>query len=208
MVQFKDKQVVLILTNEKPIEGTILFRNAFGDKSLWQYKETFVYKCGTEVFRTLNGSFEDWSKAFQPQHLYVVSDDEIKKDDWVTDGIKVMKATSKLVEAQNLVDRREWKKIIETTNTTLSRGYETVKFQGSIIGESYHSLPQPSQEFIKEFIESYNKENNLPFKLVRNNYSKEEVRIKLKASFYKGVEAESGQLDLDFNIDKWIEENL
>ncbi len=207
MVQFKDKQVVLILTNEKPIEGTILFRNAFGDKSLWQYKETFVYKCGTEVFRTLNGSFEDWSKAFQPQHLYVVSDDEIKKDDWVTDGIKVMKATSKLVEAQNLVDRREWKKIAETTDSSLNP--LCVKTKCDCTDKcKITKLPQPSQEFIKEFIESYNKENKLPFKLVRNNYSKEEVRIKLKASFYKGVEAESGQLDLDFNIDKWIEENL
>jgi hypothetical protein len=42
-----------------------------------------------------------------------VSNENFKKDDLVTDGIKVMKATSKLVEAQELLGRRNWRKIIE-----------------------------------------------------------------------------------------------
>jgi hypothetical protein len=41
------------------------------------------------------------------------------RGEYVTDGIEVIKATSKLVDAQGLLDRRQWRKIVLTTDPDL-----------------------------------------------------------------------------------------
>jgi hypothetical protein len=53
------------------------------------------------------------------QHIYITSNEKFKQDEYITDGIEVIKATPKLVNAQGLVDRRDWKKIILTTDQEL-----------------------------------------------------------------------------------------
>jgi hypothetical protein len=51
--------------------------------------------------------------------MYITTDSKFVKDEYITDGIEVIKATPKLVNAQGLVDRRDWKKILMTTDPEL-----------------------------------------------------------------------------------------
>jgi hypothetical protein len=51
--------------------------------------------------------------------VYITSDSKFVRDEYITDGIEVIKATPKLVDAQGLVDRREWKKIVMTNDLEL-----------------------------------------------------------------------------------------
>jgi hypothetical protein len=53
------------------------------------------------------------------QNIYITSNSKFVRDEYITDGVEVMKATPKLVEAQGLVDRRDWKKILMTTDPEL-----------------------------------------------------------------------------------------
>jgi hypothetical protein len=55
----------------------------------------------------------------ETQNIYITSDEKFKQDEYITDGIEVIKASPKLVNAQGLVDRRNWKKIILTTDQDL-----------------------------------------------------------------------------------------
>ena len=102
------------------------------------------------------------------QHLYIISDDEIKEGDWhlnadknvVTNTIRytLCKATKiKLDFIKKLQEKGsdcKFYKIIATTDTSLKINSElsnsnSIKFQ----------LPQPSQQFITKYIEEYNKGN-------------------------------------------------
>jgi hypothetical protein len=51
--------------------------------------------------------------------MYITTDSKFVRDEYITDGIEVIKATPKLVNAQGLVDRRDWKKILMTTDPEL-----------------------------------------------------------------------------------------
>jgi hypothetical protein len=53
------------------------------------------------------------------ENIYITSYEKFVRNEYITDGIKVMKATQKLVDAQGLVDRIDWKKIILTTDQDL-----------------------------------------------------------------------------------------
>jgi hypothetical protein len=53
------------------------------------------------------------------EYVYITSDGKFVRDEYITDGIEVIKATPKLVNAQGLVDRRDWKKILMTTDPEL-----------------------------------------------------------------------------------------
>jgi len=72
------------------------------------------------------------------QHIYIVANGKFSRDQYVTDGIEVIKASPKLVDAQGLIDRREWKKIILTTD-------------GVLINEGVQSIPE---EFLTWFVEN------------------------------------------------------
>ena len=52
-------------------------------------------------------------------NLYITSDEKFVIDEYITDGIEVIKATPKLVDGQGLLNRRDWKKIILTTDQYL-----------------------------------------------------------------------------------------
>jgi hypothetical protein len=53
------------------------------------------------------------------QNLYITTDDKFVRDEYITDGLEVTKSTPKLVDTQGLIDRRDWKKIILTTDNAL-----------------------------------------------------------------------------------------
>jgi hypothetical protein len=79
---------------------------------------------------------QQWRKG--TQNLHITSDSKFVRDEYITDGIEVMKATPKLVDAQGLVDSRDWKKILMTTDP------ELIKDGVYPIGE----------EFLKWFVEN------------------------------------------------------
>ena len=83
------------------------------------------------------------------QHLYIISDDGIKKGDYIyctiTNIIEIDKYNH-----DDLI--RDWKKVIATTDSSLWR--PSHKYASDVI-----LLPQPSQQFIEKFIEEYNRGN-------------------------------------------------
>lgn len=87
------------------------------------------------------------------QHLYILSDEEIKKGDWVyRDTGTIFQMTKELSEYYKSIsntDVHKKYKIIATTDKSL------------MYLESDYScyLPQPSQSFIEHFVEEYNKGN-------------------------------------------------
>ena len=85
-------------------------------------------------------------------HLYVLSDDEIKKGDYIyctiTNAIEIAKYNHDYLI-------RDWKKVIVTTDTSLYiHQKETIS-----LPERVFYLPQPSQQFIQKFVEEYNRGN-------------------------------------------------
>jgi hypothetical protein len=70
------------------------------------------------------------------EYVYITTDSKFVRDEYITDGIEVIKATPKLVNAQGLVDRRDWKKIIITTDLEL-------------IKDGVHPI---GEEFLKWFV--------------------------------------------------------
>ncbi len=81
------------------------------------------------------------------QHLYFLSDEEIKEGDWcICDYSQVEKYSEPLAI-------HRYKKIIATTDSSLG---VLVKSGTGVLQES---LPQPFQSFIEKFIEKYNQGN-------------------------------------------------
>lgn len=112
----------------------------------------------------LNGLKNDEYKEYQ--HLYIISDDEIKKGDWFYNS------HSKIVgqAAFNFGKDELAKKIIATTNPLLK--IEIDGNRGDLLPDvSFDiNLPQPSQQFIQKYIEEYNKGNVITDVLVEYEY--------------------------------------
>lgn len=87
------------------------------------------------------------------QHLYFLSDEEIKEGDCIYNIIN----NSIVINWGGHGSMEHWKKIIATTDESL---FEQIFYHpdGAIIGgiESYKLLPRPSQSFIERFMEKYN----------------------------------------------------
>ena len=87
---------------------------------------------------TINYS-KELTKTHIPQELYITSDEKIKLNDWYIDDVDQVR--------QNFIDdkeywavRKDYKKVISSTDKSLN-------------------LPQPSDSFIKAYIEAYNSGN-------------------------------------------------
>ena len=76
--------------------------------------------------------------------IYILSDDEIKEGDWCLDTVNNILFIS---DGNSKLHKSTDKKIIATTDTSLLLHSDF---------DSYN-LPQPSQQFIEKYIESYNK---------------------------------------------------
>ena len=110
-------------TSREPIKGDILLRHIWKNNpneciSWWRYNETIDID-RVKQYTTLNGTFRDMYQSFEVRNLYITINGSFSRDEYVTDGIEVIKATPKLVNAQGLLDRREWKKIVLTTDPDL-----------------------------------------------------------------------------------------
>ena len=110
---------------------------------------------------------KEYAKTVTSQHLYILSDEEIKVGDWFVgfaDGsIKpfVMQADESTVEINNWqLNKKGYssnKKIIATTDRSLKVFIHTT--MAIDMDDCYESLPQPSQSFIEKFVDEYNKGN-------------------------------------------------
>lgn len=149
MEQFKRVKVVMLPTGES---------NLSINRS---YKERGI---GVEVgkpYLTYCKTFKYYSSvtdnSCNPQHLYIISDDEIKEGDWfIGDNVSLRQCTSN--NAGNINFKGGWysgsencKKIIATTDTSLNTQNINNDTKSIVI------YPQPSQQFIEKYIESYNK---------------------------------------------------
>ena len=182
----------------------------------------------------LNGLKNDEYKEYQ--HLYIISDDEIKKGDYIyctiTNAIEIAKYNHDYLI-------RDWKKVIATTDKSLSQTNRT-------------EIPQPSQQFIQKFVEEYNrgniitdvlveyelisneeyfgntvnpdddvpyfderlkinhKDNTITIKKVKDSYTREEVIAfgKKVKKYCKDDWKEETLHRVFFEWDKWVEENL
>jgi hypothetical protein len=102
------------------------------------------------------------------QHLYILSDDEIKECDWISDGRSVWHIPVTLDGYINLY------KIIATTDSSLSPYLGNDMHAGE---ELTIKLPSIPQSFIDKYVSEYNKGNKIKEVMVEyiNNYDDVEI---------------------------------
>ncbi len=161
MKQFKRTQVIMLPTKD------ILASN-IGLK--WTKEGTLLLLNDNMITKVI-----DSNKSI-PQHLYIISDDEIKEGDWFIyythkDG-NVLKQCKEIkndiilcIDNQLISLELNNRKIIATTSTILCQ-------------TSRREIPQPSQQFIKKYIESYNKGN-----VGSNNFTITDILVEYEYCF-------------------------
>lgn len=134
---YKQHPVVMFPTNEK---ASVLFLSHLTNKLGFEIKE-----------RTR-------SNRLQNQHLYILSDEEIKEGDWCINPITKLPFQVKVIERNRLVYPENSKKIIATTDKLeISNNFEYTQLLPSDDFKFY--LPQIPQSFIEYFVTEYNKGN-------------------------------------------------
>ena len=130
-------QVVMLSTNEKASlklgQNRLLVNNTFG-----------------------------YDSHFTNQHLYILSDEEIKEGDWFYNGEHVLQCsqvTDIIIDTEGQWSNIETsKKIIAITDGSLFTETKAIGYTEDrarvFYGKEY--LPQPSQSFIDKFVEEYN----------------------------------------------------
>lgn len=137
-MSFKRTKVVMLSTNEK---ASLLLGTSKGG---------LLIKSNRGVSN---------STHLKNQHLYLLSDDEIKEGDWFLEkGLRIS------VFPNYLTDTNECKKIIATTDKSLVVSKDT-----GIVGIEYN-LPQPSESFIQKFIYAYNNDDPITEVMVEYNH--------------------------------------
>lgn len=159
---YEECKIVTLAVNKEPVKGNLLLRHIWKDnknlncKSFWQYDETITID-NVVQYTTLNGNFRDCVSSCVIQHLYILSDDEIKESDWyfTTLDNEIHQAslnTITIMNGANLNPKTTYKnthfKIIATTDDVLKIGINSGKRQDEVL----ISLPRPSNEFIKAFV--------------------------------------------------------
>ena len=147
MSTFKKAKVVMLPTNQQT-------------KYLMVYSD--VEKTKGKLI--LNGLKNDEYKEYQ--HLYIISDDEIKLFDCVYNNKEniveqINSKTQLIFVLEENKENKTFKKIIATTDTSLKL-YESevlASSSGFSLKTENIYLPQPSEQFIQKYIEEYNKGN-------------------------------------------------
>ena len=132
----KPSQVVMLSTNEKAKIGDIVM-SKFDD-----------------IHILTKNDGKEYAKTVTSQHLYILSDEEIKEGDWylVSGGVGLKIGAYK---SDGNTPINDWcKKIIATTDSSIKIVYDGK----TPISENWNGylLPQPSQSFIDKFVEEYN----------------------------------------------------
>jgi hypothetical protein len=144
-MSFKRTKVVMLSTNEK---ASLLLGTSKGG---------LLIKSNRGVSN---------STHLKNQHLYLLSDDEIKEGDWFLEkGLRIS------IFPNYLTDTNECKKIIATTDKNLmwldksEKNPELARINGL-----WKCLPQPSESFIQKFIYAYNNGDPITEVMVEYNH--------------------------------------
>lgn len=148
---------------------------------------------------------------FKCQHLYVLSNEEIRVGDWCISDL----AGAKPFICTNLLYAETYncKKIIATTDTSLSPKLHI----GEIVDESYPKefrssiLPQPSQSFIQTYIEEYNKRNIITEVLVEYELSSSFADIEILNKDFETklkINPEDNTITIKKVKDSWNKEEI
>lgn len=223
---YKKVNVVMLPTNEKA--NIVLHK----DKNTLEY----ILNQSSVIGET---------QYFSCQHLYILSDEEIKVGDWVYDVCDGIVNVEHEYQLSNImVFKKDCKKIIATTDKslTINSVYGIDSFDAAMFGgksemiklPQMFNLPQIPQSFIKHFVSEYNKgniiteviveyywepfsgiaqlppkvkinkDNTINIKLIKNSWSRDEVK-ELLYKFSTKVFSENFKIE---EVNKWIEENL
>ena len=170
---------------------------------------------------------DEWNKFGTFQHLYILSDEEIKEGDWYYNEL------DKAVRKNNTINHSYHKKIIATTDVlALNKGYSTT---GGIVPqipkhiiEAY--VKKPFDKVMVEYdffegvgkdygydsedmsIQKLNQDGTLAVSLVEEKmYSREYLKPKF-IQFYqelKNMTEDKGKMHLTYDdVEQWIKENL
>ena len=131
---YKRTQVIMLPTNNIIRETRLGYYQDVLSLNNTKYDESLI------LFRTTDGI-----EVPNPQHLYIISDDEIKEGDWYCSPMGIISRYNGIEKLPS-----NWRKIIATT-------------------EESSGLPQPSKQFIEKYIEEYNKGNIITDVLVEYN---------------------------------------
>ena len=116
----------------------------------------------TEVLREhpYEGFTEHTANCIVPQHLYFVSDEKPKSDEWFIshdEVFQVSRVTGVIIDTDGMWHESEnCKKIIATTDPSLK-----IVIPRHNDFDSEFNLPKPSEDFLKVFCEQYNKGNQI-----------------------------------------------
>ena len=187
MSQFEKCKVVMLPTNEKAKIGSFaLYHNLYKNR---EWFLDIVHRIEMQEYLkiwTRNGLLSEGNDAkvkAKYQHIYILSDDEIKEGDWFIREDKLYnefktsltsKVTIFIRLYPNLDLSEQWrevyisdcKKVIATTNTSLklTKHIPWIKELESRydVEKGYPKeieLPQPSKSFIEAYVKAYNEGN-------------------------------------------------
>lgn len=149
MEMLKRAQVIMLPTEKEIIQVNDIILNIHDKSELGIVTKHNIFTKESFRFGKYGITFRNnySHNGFENQHLYIISDDEIKEGDWKYDF-----KLNIIIKHGSYIDG--CKKIIATTDTSL----KIFAGKGDIC-DLYYNLPQPSQQFIEKYIESYNKGN-------------------------------------------------
>jgi len=133
---YKESAVVMLATNEKAEKCLMLRHNKLTYQPYYLTQEWLKYHNAVS------------------KHLYINSNEEIKEGDWFIDLKDNTIWQNKAKESMRKSIFPECKKIIATTNEYI--GYTDIRVSPV---KNFCNYPQPSDSFIKKYIEEYNKGN-------------------------------------------------
>lgn len=153
---YKNCNIIMLPTNEKTVFKGQLILNKDNNN---------LYISNHDIFK------EDWTKLctphlVKPQHLYITSEEKIKKDDWAYNILSksIIQFTQDFIEYYSIMDSNfpieNYKKIIATSDKNLVIKYDE-RFEDVTINKNSlnQKLPQLPQQLIYDYIVEYNKGN-------------------------------------------------
>lgn len=169
---YKTHKIVLIPTDKKEFKkGQIILTLG----PLINFKGE-VLKHENTLYLSSNDSIDIVTHPLQPQHLYILSDEELKEGDWFIQYDSAL-APNKITEyhleiIKDGIHGKDWKKIIATTDRSL------VVNVSKSLGVT-RELPNIPLKFVKQYIEKYNQRKQIKKVLVEyvDDYSKNDQLI-------------------------------
>lgn len=144
-------------------------------------------------------------ETFQNQHLYIVSDEQIKEGDWVYITLK-----PSICQYKDVIGKEWCKKIIATTDKSLEVFIPHMDCNGMGCDECLHNkLPQIPELFIEVYIEYFN--SNKPITEVEVEYeefNKKQVCVGMVGKPAKPIYNYIGEHRLKLQKDNTIEISL